>query len=63
MMKAIKEYIRTHHGVIQAPPAYVIRKNVIIKTYGDYTKYLMFDDKIIARMLNISQKEQAPFGA
>ena len=51
MMKSIKEYLRSHHGVMRAPLAYIIRKTVIVQTYGDYHKYATPDDEMITRML------------
>ena len=38
MMEAIIEYLRSCHGVIRAPLAYVTRKNIIVQTYSDYPK-------------------------
>ena len=31
-MKAIKEYLKSYCGVVRAPLAYIIRKNVIVQT-------------------------------
>ena len=36
---AIKKYPRSHGGVIRAPLAHIIRKTLIVETYGDYHKY------------------------
>ena len=33
------------------PLAYVIRKSILVKTYGDYPKYATPDNKIITRTL------------
>ena len=37
-IESIKEYLRSCHGVIRAPLAYVIRKTILIQPYGDYPK-------------------------
>ena len=52
MMEAIKEYLRFCCGVVRAPPAYIIKKNVVVKT-GDYPKYATPNDKMVARMLHL----------
>ena len=52
-MEAIEENLRSCHGAIRAPLAYVIRKNVMAKTYSDYPKYATLDYQIIARMLHL----------
>ena len=49
-MEAIKKYLRSYGGVIWAPLAYVVRKTIIVQTYGDYPKYATPDDDMIARM-------------
>ena len=38
MMESIEEYLRSHHGVIKAPLAYVIRKTITVQTNGDYPR-------------------------
>ena len=53
MMEAIEEYIRLCHGVVRAPFAYVIRKTIIVETYGDYPAYATPDNEMIARMLHL----------
>ena len=53
MMESIEEYLRSCHGVIRAPLAYVIRKTIIVQVYGDYPKYATPYDKMIARMLHL----------
>ena len=53
MMESIKEYLRSHHGVVKAPLAYLIRKTISIQTMGDYPTYATPDDKMIARMLHL----------
>ena len=40
MMETIFDYLRSHHGVVRAPLAYLIRKTIIVKAYGDYPKYI-----------------------
>ena len=47
MMEAIKEYLRSCHGVIRTPLAYIIRKTIIVETYGDYPKYTTPDDETL----------------
>ena len=53
-MEAIKEYLRSCHDVIRAPPAHTIRKAIIVQAYGDFYKYAIPDNEIITRMLHIS---------
>ena len=53
MMEAIKEYLRSCQGIVRAPLAYVIRKMLIVQTYGDYPLYATPGDEIIARMLHL----------
>ena len=36
MIESIEEYLRSHHCVIKAPLAYIIRKTITVQTYGDY---------------------------
>ena len=36
--EAIKKYLRSCFGVIRAPLAYIMRKNVIVETCSDYLK-------------------------
>ena len=55
MMEAIEEYFRSCHDVVRAPLAYVIRKTIIFQTYGDYPKCMTPDNKMIVRMLHLSQ--------
>ena len=52
MMKAIKEYLRSSHGVIRAPLAYIVRKTVILNTCRNYAKCVT-PDEMIARMLHL----------
>ena len=53
MMEAIKEYLRSHHGVLRAPLAYVIRKTILVQIYLEYFKYATPDDEMITRMLQL----------
>ena len=55
MIESIKEYLRLHCGVIQAPLAYIIRKTITVQTHGDYPMYATPDDEMIARMLHLPQ--------
>ena len=34
-MESIKEYFRSHNGVIIAPLAYIMKKNIVVETYSD----------------------------
>ena len=54
-MEAIEEYLRSRQGVIKAPLAYIIRKTILVQTYGEYPKYVTLDDEIITKMLNLPQ--------
>ena len=38
---------------MRVPLAYIIRKNIIVQTHGDYTKYMTPDNEMIARMLSL----------
>ena len=53
-METIKEYLRLLHGVVGACLAYIIRKAIIVLTYGDNSKYVTPDNEMIARMLHLS---------
>ena len=53
MLEAIKEYLRSHHGVIRVPLAYVIWKTITVQDYGDYPLYATHDSEMIARMLHL----------
>ena len=55
-MGAIKEYLRSCHGVVRATLAYIIRKTILVQTYGDYPKYMTPDDEMITRMLHLPQE-------
>ena len=50
----IKEYLRSHHGIIRAPLPYIIMKTIIVQTYGDYPKYATPEDVMIVRMLQLT---------
>ena len=54
-MEAFEEYLRSHHGVIRAPLTYIIRKTIIVHTYGGYPMYVTPDNRMIARMLHLTQ--------
>ena len=53
MMEAIEEYLRSCQDVERVPLGYIIRKTIIVKTYGDYPKYATPDDEMIIRMLHL----------
>ena len=52
-IESIEEYLRSHHGVIRAPLAYIIKKTILVQTYGDYPKYATPDNEMIAKILNL----------
>ena len=52
-MESIEEYLRSHHGVMKAPLAYVVRKTITVQTMGDYSMYATPDNEMIARMLHL----------
>ena len=54
-MEFIEEYLRAHHDVLKAPLAYIIKKTITVKTYGDYPTYATPHDKMLARMLHLPQ--------
>ena len=58
MMQSVKEYLRSCQGVVRAPLAYLIRKSIIVQVYGEYLKFATPDDKMITRMLHLSQDEK-----
>ena len=53
MMEAVKEYLRSHQGVMKAPLAYIIMKTMLVQTYGKYLMYATPDDEMIVRMLHL----------
>ena len=53
MIEAIKEYFRSHQGVITTPLVYIIMKTIIVETYGVYPMYATPDDEMISRMLHL----------
>ena len=55
-IEAIKEYLRSHHCVMRATLAYVIRKTIQVHTYGEYPKYATPDDEMNTKMLHLPQK-------
>ena len=52
-METIKEYLRSCWDVVRAQLAYVIRKIILIQTYGEYHKYATPGDEMIVRMLHL----------
>ena len=52
MMKSIKEYLRSQHGVMRAPLAYIMRKTITVQIYNDYPNYATPENEMIARMLH-----------
>ena len=50
--ESMEKYLRSHHGVVRAPLAYIIRKTIMVQVYDDYSKYVSPDDKMIAMMLH-----------
>ena len=53
MMETIKEYLRSCHGVVRVLLAHVIKKTILVLTYGDYPKYVVPDNEMIIRMLHL----------
>ena len=53
MTEAIKEYLRSPHGIIRAPLVYIITKTIAVQNYGDYPKYVAPDDEMIAKMSHL----------
>ena len=53
-MESIEEYLRSCHGIVRAPLAYIIRKTITVLIYGNYLKYVTLGDEMIARMLHLS---------
>ena len=53
-MEAIKEYLKSRCGVETPPLAYIIRKTVTVRTYGNYPWYATSDDKMMTRMFHIT---------
>ena len=53
IMEAIKEILRSCHGIIKAPLAYIIGNTIIVKTYDNYPMYATPDEKMITRMLHL----------
>ena len=51
--KTIKAYLRSCHDVVRAHLAYIIRKNIVVKTYSDYPKYVTPENEMIRRMLHL----------
>ena len=52
-MESIEEYLRSCHGVVRAPLAYIIMKSITVQTYGEYPMYATSDNEMIARMLHL----------
>ena len=57
-MESIKEYLRSCNDFMRAPLAYIFRKTIIVKTYGDYTNFLISDDSMITRMLHLTPDDK-----
>ena len=53
IMESIKEYLRSCHGVITVPVAYIIRKTLAVDTYGDSSNYMIPHGKMINRILHL----------
>ena len=54
MMESIKENLKSCHGVVREPLAYIIGKNIMVQTYGNYPKYETHDDEMAARMFYLT---------
>ena len=53
MMEAIDEYLRSHLGVIRASLVYIIRRTILVQTYGDNPMCVTSHNEMVARMLHI----------
>ena len=53
-MDMIEEYLRSCHGVILAPFAYITRMTLIVQTHGDYPNHATHDDDLIATIRSSS---------
>ena len=53
LMVFIKEYLISCYGIRRTSLAYIIRKTIIVQTYGDYPKYATTNDKMIIRMVHL----------
>ena len=53
-MESIEQCFRSHHGVVKAPLANIIKKTIIVQIYHNYHKYATSDDEMINRMLHLS---------
>ena len=60
-VEANEECLRSHHGVGRVPLAYVIRKTIIVQTYGNYPKYKTPDDNMITTMLHLPPDKKLLF--
>ena len=60
-LESIKEYFRSHHGVIRAPLTYNIRKTITVQTCGDYPMYMTPDEEMITRMLHLPSDKNKLF--
>ena len=50
---SIKEYFRSHHGVVRASLADIIRKTITVQTCVDSPTYATPDDEMIVLMLHL----------
>ena len=51
-MEANIEYLRSCHGIMTAPLAYMIRKTITVQIYVNYPKYASCDNEMIIRILH-----------
>ena len=51
-MEAICKYLRPCCGIMRAPLANIIRKTILVETYGDYSQYATPYNITIARMFH-----------
>ena len=50
-MDAIKEYLRSHHGIKRLPLAYIIRMTKAVQTYIIYPWHVTPNKKVITMVL------------
>ena len=51
--EVIEEFLRSCHGVMRAPLAYIVRKTITVQIYGNYPKFATPDDEMITKMLHL----------
>ena len=57
-LEAIKENLRSCHCIMKTPLVFIIRKTMVVQTYGDYPWYVTFDNEMIASMLHFLTRKE-----